>query len=300
MKWIKRNLGFVIGSAIALLLLGAALFYVWQGMSRNNAAFDKLNETYSTLQNLTSQKPSPGKKGENTQAAKAQEKQLREWIAQTTEYFLPIEPIPTNNPVTSEQFASALRKTIDQLQHEADAANVMLPPKYGFSFEAERSLVKFAPDGLPALTVQLGEVKTISEILFAARVNGLDSIQRLHVSPDDTTGPQGDYIDNSQQPAGGSTAATPYVVTFRSFGTEISRALANFAASPRGFVVKVLNVQPASAMPMNVMPRSGEGAGSPPPMMGGTPTRGGLQTVLKEQLLRVTMEVDIVKLQPKS
>ena len=34
----------------------------------------------------------------------------------------------------------------------------------------------------------------------------------------------------------------------------------------------------------------------PPPVAG----KGGLQTVLKEQLLRITMEVEIVKLLPKS
>ena len=59
---------------------------------------------------------------------------MREWIAKAQEYFQPIAPIPnlTNGPVTSELFAAALRRTIDQLQHEADAANVMVPPKYGF------------------------------------------------------------------------------------------------------------------------------------------------------------------------
>ena len=33
--------------------------------------------------------------------------------------------------------------------------------------------------------MQLGEVKAISEVLFAARVNALDGIQRVRVSDDD-------------------------------------------------------------------------------------------------------------------
>ncbi len=70
---------------------------------------------------------------------------------------------------------------------------MLLPPNYGFSFEAQRSIVKFAPGSLPPLAVQLGEVKTISEILFASRVNSLDGIQRARVSDDDTAGPQSDY-----------------------------------------------------------------------------------------------------------
>ncbi|HEU6449644.1 MAG TPA: Amuc_1100 family pilus-like protein [Verrucomicrobiae bacterium] len=315
MNWIKRNLGFAVGGGIALLLLGGALFYLWQGMNRNSAAFEKLHGTYDNLKQLTSQKLSPGKNGTNTFLARQQEKQLREWIAGTDEYFQPIQPIPTNQPVNSEMFASSLRNTIARLQREAAAANVMLPPQYAFSFEAERTLVKFAPNGLPLLTTQLGEVKTISEILFAARVNGVDAIQRQRVSDDDLNGPQGDYIiDNSGNAtpgaaavAGGATTVTPYVVTFRSFSSEISEVLADFAASPHGFVIKNINVQPASAAPMGAMNPGipGRGLGEEPerpmqPMPGAMPMRGGLQTVLKEQLLRVTMEVDIVKMQPKS
>ncbi|HEU5396336.1 MAG TPA: Amuc_1100 family pilus-like protein [Verrucomicrobiae bacterium] len=300
MGWIKRNLGFTIGGAVALLLLGASLFYVYQSMSRNSAAFDKLNDIYGNLRQVTSQKPGPGKNGANTQTAKEQEKQLRDWIAGTVTNFQAIEPIPAKTPVSSESFASALHITIDQLQHEAEAASVMLPPRYGFSFEAERSLVKFAPEGLPALTVQLGEVKAISKILFDARVNGVDGIQRLRVSPDDANGPQGDYFDG-QVTTGDMVTATPYLLTFRSFSSEISQVLGNFAKSSHGFVVKNVNVQPAAGVPMGTVgpggePNVGPGPGQPGPMAG----RGGLQTVLKEQLLRVTMEVDIVKLQPKS
>jgi hypothetical protein len=58
--------------------------------------------------------------------------------------------------------------------------------------------------------------------------------------------------------------------------------------------------------PMNVDRRYFRGGVMPQPM--GTPPdqqppvvgRGGSQTVLKEQLLHITLEVDIVKLLPKS
>jgi hypothetical protein len=42
------------------------------------------------------------------------------------------------------------------------------------------------------------------------------------------------------------------------------------------------------------------GAPPPPtPMPGAMPGKGGLQTVLQEQLLRATIEIEIVKLLPK-
>src|SRR6267154_154962 len=145
MGWIKRNLFFSIGGVIALLLLGAAGYYDYKSWSHNSDAFDRLNEIYGKLKELGDEKPSPGNaKIDNIKTAKEQEAVVRDWINQTTKFFKPIAPIPDSLEVSSEAFAAALRKTIDQLQHEADTASVLLPPRYGFSFEAQRSIVKFA------------------------------------------------------------------------------------------------------------------------------------------------------------
>jgi hypothetical protein len=200
-------------------------------------------------------------------------------------------------------FRAALHRTIDQLQREADAANVMLPPQEYFSFGAEFPLVNFAPGSLNALPTQLGEVKTISEILFAARVNALDGVQRIRMSDDDATGSPGDYMDD-QSVTNDLAVITPYTVVFRAFSPEIAKVLSGFALSPNCFVVKGINVQPAGDMPA--------AAAATAPTMSGyrgmyAPTtpqvvtgKGGLQTVLNEQLLRVTVEVELVKLLPKN
>ena len=328
MGWIKRNLFFVIGGVVALGLLGASGFYIFTAWSHNGSSTAKINEIYGTLNSLHSQKYLPGKDEINTKTAKEQQQEVETWITGADKYFQPVQPIPPGT-VTSESFASSLRRTIDLLQREADAGSVVVPPKYDFSFSAQRPLVKFAPGSLEALAVQLGEVKSITEILFSTRINALDSIQRIRVSTDDLTGPQGDYIDG--QPITNDLAViTPYVVTFRSFTPELARVISAFANSSNAFLVKAINVQPASAastttvggypgtpggygMPnpdayppgeREAMPGRYPGAmGYPPP---GAPMaqpgvgRGGLPIVLKEQLLRITLEVDLVKLLPKS
>lgn len=312
MAWIKRNLFFAIGGVIALLLLGAAAFYNYQGWNHNTVAKEKLNEIYGNLQQLATQKPAPGdgKKINNTQTAKDQELEIRAWTEQTGNYFKPIAAIPNSPEVTSEAFAAALRRTLDQLQREAETASVQMPPKYGFSFEAQRSIVKFAPGSLAPLAVQMGEVKTIAEILFAARVNSLDSLQRVRVSDDDIAGSQSDYIAD---PAITNDLAvlTPYAITFRSFTPELAAVLAGFAASPHGFIVKGVNVSPAGMTPSMGGPGAfgrgeggmpGEGYAPPvsPASAPGVGTgKGGLSAFLNEQLLRVTLEVVIVKPLPK-
>jgi hypothetical protein len=298
MAWIKRNLVFVIVGVLALGLLGAAGFYNYQSWSRNTAAFDRLNEIYNTLQEYANKKPSPGnEKVNNIEAARQQEHEIRAWIQQATGYFQPIAPIPNSgaNAVTSEAFAAALRRTIDQLQHEADTASVGLPPQYTFSFKAQRDLVKFSPGSLEMLSAQLGEVKAIAEVFYAARVNSLDGIQRVRVSDDDSTGPQADYFDGHSV-TNNRAVLTPYQITFRSFSPDIGEVLADFAASSHGFVVRSISVQPAGAVPGALTDAAMPPPMTPPPPA--APGKGGLQTVLNEQLLRVTLVVEIVKLLP--
>lgn len=319
MGWIKRNLIFVIGGAVALGLLGAGGYYIYNDWNRNSVAADKLTEIYGTLKNLQQDKFAGGNgKIDNTKTAKEQQQQLRSWIEGSRKYFQPIPPIPAGN-VTSEAYAGSLHRTIDALQHEADDAGVTLPPKYDFSFSAQRPLVKFAEGSLEALAVQLGEVKAIAETVFSGRVNALDSIQRTRVSADDSAGSQGDYID--EHPVTNDLAViTPYVVTFRCFTPELSRVIGAFATSSNTYLIKAINIQPAGAASAASGEMAGMPGGYPPGMMPGrflpgepgmipptTPAqtvqpgagKGGLPTVLKEQLLRVSLEVGIVKLLPK-
>ena len=309
MAWIKRNLLFVIGAVIAVGLLAAAGVYDYQNWQRNNTALDSLNQTYETLKRLNSQTPSPGNDTiNNIQTASDQAKQLREWIQQAGQYFQPISPIPdpSKGAITDARFAAARDHTLSLLQAEADTASVTLPPQYGFSFEAERTSVKFAPGALTALSQQLGEVKVICEVLYAAKINSLDGIRRARASEDDASGPPSDYID---QPAITNDLAvfTPYEMTFRCFSQDLAMVLTSFASSPHGFVVKAINVQPAAGV-TTTAPTPGPAAfneGGLPPYGYAPPpvnkpaiprSKGGLQTVLDEQLLSITMQVEIVKL----
>jgi hypothetical protein len=264
---------------------------------------------------LAQKKPAPGSdkiKINNTTIAREQEQQLEEWIKSTRDFFQPVAAIPSGTPITSEAYAAALSRTIGGLQREAGSSSVSLPPKYDFSFSAQRPLVKFAAGSLEPLAVQLGEVRAIAEILFDARINALVGIQRVRVSDDDINGPQSDYLD--LHPVTNELAVlTPYVVTFRSFTPELARVLSQFATSTNAFIVKSINVQPASgaAMPADAVGAAYGGmpgrfqnelaqppAGTPPPPS--APGKGRAQTVLKEQMLQITLEVELVKLLPKT
>ena len=306
MDWIKRNILFVIGSVVALALMGGAGFYLYQNYSKRTEKKQSLDESYARLQQLTGMSPGPGdgKKVDNIAAAQNYRTDLLEFIQKAGGYFVPIAPIPNVSNVTASGFAAELRNTIGQLQLAATNASVQLPPGYDFSFGVIKQLIRFQPGSLQPLSVQLGEVKAICNVLFKAKINSLDSLRRERVSPDDTD--FADYIEEHSE-TNELAVLTPYVVTFRSFSSELAVVLSGFANSPNCFVVKSVDVASGDLAATTV---SGETPASPyaptpfaPP--GAAQPRGNnpvldryndqTQNILDEQPLRVTLRLVVVK-----
>jgi len=250
MSWVKRNLYFLIGGIIALVLLGGAGWYLYSKWDLNNTNLANLNQAYADLKALNDKSPNPG--GDNIKIAKDQRKELVDFIGRTQKYFQRIPPIPDLPKKTDGDFARALNRTIDQLRRDSTNASVNLSQdNYNFSFQAEKLKINFDQRGLEPLSMQLGEVKAICDILFQARINALDGLRRERVSGDDSSGPATDYLGEN---ATTNTLAilTPYELTFRCFSPELASVLAGFASSPYGLIVKTVNVEVSGTMPTEV------------------------------------------------
>lgn len=318
MSWIKRNLYFLIFGVIALVLLGLSGWYFYSQYARNNEILAKLTDQYQTLQKLNTEKPHPGSgEVDNIQAAKNQRAQLTNYLAQARKYFERIPPIPNTNKVASQDFTAALRRTLDQLQRDAAASSVLLPPEgggYSFSFAAEKQRMTFASNSLAPLSIQLGEVKAICDVLFQANINAIDNLRRERVSADDAAGPVTDYVSENSV-SNDLAVITHYELTIRCFSSELASVLAGFASSPYCLLVSTINVELASAAPVAVEtgPASGIDPNVHPGGPGGGPSmtlppgaaqplpsepRGGLPTVLDERQLRVTLGLNVLKLLP--
>jgi hypothetical protein len=122
-----------------------------------------------------------------------------------------------------------------------------LPPEYSFSFQAQRLKVVFDPATLPLMAVQLGEVKAICDVLIHAKVNALDYLRRERVSADDAAGNQTDYL-TVPSITNELAVLSPYEVTFKCFSPELAGVLGGFAASPYGFIIKNIAVEPAVSL----------------------------------------------------
>ena len=252
MDWIKRNLVFVIGAVVALVLMGLAGWYSFSGWQNSSEQTSKLTEGYSELKRLKGLNPSPGEgKINNIELAKEQQKEARAFLAKLGTRLQSIPMLPEGTNISSKDYKAVLQDTISELQRSATNNSVILPPKYNFSFEKQAGLVKFAEGTLQPLAVQLGEVKAICDVLNGAKINTLEGIRRERVpaSPDDLAGTPTDYLDQVST-TNELSVITPYEVTFRCFTPELASVLAGFAKSPYGLLVKAINseIAPASAM----------------------------------------------------
>lgn len=312
MAWIKRNLYFLIGSLVALGLMGVGGYLLFTQISAENQVTADIEKAYADLNTLNTQNPHPGNdKIDNIQAAKDQQVALRAYIEKSRPFFQRATPIPdtATNKVTNADFAKQLRNTVVLLQHAAEQQSVLFPHDYYFTFEAQKKLMIFDPGSLDKLAVQLGEIKALCDVLFAARINSLDNIQREIVSTNDNNPP--DYLLQKTISLPLADLA-PYRVTFRCFSTELASVLGNLAASPYGFTVKTINVEPAIQVSSTEEVRSGGTPGSPmpgpgqfghhPPVGGGVPiapvasTSRGTTTFLNEKPLRVTVFIEVARL----
>src|SRR5262249_17931574 len=146
-------------------------------------------------------------------------------------YFRRIPPVPDVPKVTDHELSTALSHTVDQMRRDATNASVNLPPSYDFSFQAEKNLVSFSTNILEPLAVQLGEVKAICSVLFQAKINALDTLQRERVGAEDEKGNQSDYL-TEKTVTNELATLTPYQVSFRCFSPELALVLSGFASSP--------------------------------------------------------------------
>lgn len=331
MLWIKRNLFLVGFLLVACVLLAGGLFYLWSSNARNTEMEAQVAQSKQDLETLLRQNPFPSPT--NIAVAKAQLARLRQAITNAQPFF---QPVPFEKISNQQPFKALLNRTLFELQQKAEASGVALPKKeYAFSFEAQQRQLNLVPASFATLCEQLAEIKAICLVLFDAKVNRLAHVKRWRVSTDDPIGSP-DYHDYegavTNQPLG--LVANTYEVAFHCFSSELAAALEGLYKSPYGLSVKGLAALPAPPVDPNAggpavipnpanpgaaprgapsqttLPRQAPGLAMPPPGFRPPPPPGGrlpgavvappretLQVVLNEQLLNVTLRLEVDKVE---
>jgi hypothetical protein len=319
MSWAKRNLYFLISCIVAVVLLGAAGWYCWSSHQAYNTNTEQLKANYSQMKDFADKKPGPGNEQvDNIKTAKEQTEQAKQRVAELEKFFTPVKGIPDTNKFNDRMLSFAVRETVSQLRAAAQAKTVTLPaatPEFAFSFSLQMGKTIYDPNAAEMLSKQLGEVKTICDTLFGARILSLDSIQRERTSDDSNMqgqlSLQPDYTDSLSM-TNGNMVISPYQVTFECFTPQLGSVLSSFANQPHTIVVKTLNIQPADLAQSygggGQIPGGGNGyanyaraAGityAPPPNPQLQQRGGAVPTIIDEQKLRVIMLLDFIKITP--
>jgi hypothetical protein len=172
----KKNIMFVAGGVaflLLLLLIGAALV---GSFIKKRASDQVLSEKRMEFQSVYATKPFPS--GRNGAREKENVKNLRAWFVQLVDLARKGQVEPSER--SPSNFMSLLSEKRKQLDGMAKAVGTVLPADFGFGFDRyfASSGALPAPDDVPRLTQQLVVVDKISTVLFDAKVDQIDSIER--------------------------------------------------------------------------------------------------------------------------
>jgi hypothetical protein len=312
MPWIKRNLLFVVGLAVAVALLGFGIFFYLLGnMSSAQAADEELNAKNAEYVELLERKPFPSK--ENIAAAQEEQARLNKFKDGLRPHFgTPVVPAGMDDA----SFKNLLDITVDALEKQAAASGVTLPTtvdgKFAFTFDQQRKQLEFSQKALVPLTAQLLDIQDICRVLFDAKILAVESIRRTPTSTNDVN-PPSNYISKKVTTNSVTGAAIfPYEITFRCFSAELASVLAGFVNAEPLYIVKSVNVERSQTDGAAV-------AGLAAPMAPGLANRYGMNpgmaarygvgaqpaagprpgdAPLDDKPLRVTINLEVIKLPP--
>jgi hypothetical protein len=321
MAWIKKHLVLLIVAVVSLAILGYAAFFVQQKKAEDDAVTANLDEAAQKFKTLLERKVHPGnEKVDNIKTAKEELVKVRSFMDEMREYLRgPKMATNLNNQI----FRAQLDTSIAELRRQAEEAGVTLPnTNFWFTFTSYKSTVDFKNDA-PGLAAELEDIKEIMRVVCDARVHSLAGLKRVPVTDTENFG-GADLISSRFPRTNDWAVSTGYEVTFQGFSSELARVMEGLANAKRCFVVKNIGVaqapeerKPAAPVftppPMMMNPYGGgmdryrmmqmqqqQQMMMPPPTAGQKrPQPTGLKTVLDENKLRFTLQVDSIRLKGK-
>ncbi len=300
MAWFKRHLVVVISAAVAIGLIGFGGWYLMRAMDKNKGVDNEIGGLKAELDRLIGAPyyPSPS----NIAVAQREIKRVADFTAEAQKFFPP-SLLPTT-PLNNQSFASLLHNTVAELVKEASAAGIRVETNYHFSFASQWPSASFPPGSLQPLSERLAEVKQLSSLLFKGKVNRLESIRRARVT-DEIPGANsaGDYLPEAPHfNADAGMVMWPYEIVFHSFSPELAAVIEGISRMPEAYVVRSVVVEPAEPLPTRQQPGAAPVPGNAPPGRGGrggsrpaAAAPSGLETILRERLLRVVLKVEVIK-----
>src|ERR1041384_1620787 len=256
MEWVKRNLLFVISGVVGLLLIGAAGYFLYLKIDENERINTELAGQIAELERFYKMDPHPGTETlDNIGAMKREELRVQNLLNQAKSLFVPIPPYQRTD---DKGFKTVLEMTIAYLQQRATNAGISLPSSslraqggpYYFTFGTLRYPLQYPDGDIDGWLMQLSEMKSMCDVLFAAKINALEGIRRLPLAPKyDVMTMSADFLQGVPAISNSTYRLTPYEITFRGFSSEVADVLRGFTSPTNSFIVKMINVERSNYNP---------------------------------------------------
>jgi hypothetical protein len=315
MPWIKRNLLFVVGLAVAVALLGFGIFfYLLDKRAAALAVDEELNSKNGDFTSLAGNKPAPTQ--DNIKEAKEQQVKLGAFKESLRPQFS-VTPLP--EALDDAAFKNLLDRTIDALSKQAERNGVKLPAaatgstRYAFTFDTQVKQLEFTQRSLAPLSAQLLDVQDLCRTLFESKIHALESIRRTPVNTNDISPPSNYLAKKVQTNSMTGAAVFPYEITFQCFSAECANVLEALANSKAVYLVKSVNIERGSAEGISASSSAAPVAGGMnqvlanrygmgnrfggAPAAAAAPTRPG-EAILDDKPLRVTLNIEVIKVPP--
>lgn len=321
MEWVKKNKVFVIALAIAVLLMGGGVWYLLGTKADADGVDAELQAKNQELDGLIQRPVYPD--AANIKLAKEEETRVSGFIQQARSRFTELQK---PEGLDTAGFKSHLEATISELLRDAERAGVKLPEStgktgYGFTFDDPRKQLQLPPNALVPLTVQLGDLKALCEVLFDSKIPSLVSLKRAQVLTNESGLNPNICSKKIETNSALGSVRYPYEVVFQGFSSELASVLNGLIQSTNAFVVKSLNVErgnldsPAPTQPVTPMGGMRNPYGMDPNLMRryGMMPGGAAQAVqpevqpgnrpgdvlVEEKPLKITMGLELIKLLPQ-
>jgi len=183
MAWVKRNLYFVIAVAVGLALTGYCGYLLYSATNATAEASGQYATAQSGLEDLRKKVPYPSK--ENIEAAEKDAVRVKAFLG---EFRKPFSSFPAPPKVDDRQFKDYLQNCVNRFGAEATNAGVGLYPNYAFAFSQQIDKLTFPSECIPPWMQELEEIKALLHILYKAKINFLEEIQRPAANADDYGG----------------------------------------------------------------------------------------------------------------
>lgn len=176
---------------------GALLYFSLQRFLRESG---KLSEVKANLEALYKMAPFPSPS--NVEMEKKNLATLQTSLAdlQSSLAKNQVEPAELKQPTV---FMESFWQTQKDLISHAKSTGVALPADFGFGLDAYLKGMPPKPDHVPRLMQQLTVIKSLCDVLFAAKVSAIDAVGREEFEGDEESGSDAGGGSGSSAPASG-------------------------------------------------------------------------------------------------